>query len=427
MTLVSRTGIINTYTPAFSASGGTTTDSGGYRYHTFNSSGSFIVAGLTKSMDVLVVGSGEWVAGVAIGGGAGRVTTSTQSFAPGTYTVTVGAGGTSSSIRSNGAGETTYNIGDTGPAGGVIFITPSTAGNNTGKYFEAAPVGSIASRSWSSTTYNTYFATSTSDLTLHAVSVDIGAGERNTESIYYQRYFTLGTANADSSGLYNAAAYCWNFTYGGYSDWFLPSREEALKLPASHRTNSRWTSTEFTNDTAVYVDLSGWYFFNKSYGLMGACPVRSFTTSSVSPVFALGGYRSISNYRSAYFQGNYAYTIYDGPGGSGAGGAGIYTSAPGAGGTGITWNNFVTVGGGGGGGAFTTNDVNESGGAGGSGGGGAGGSATTSPSVTNGVNGTANTGGGGGGGARIYIDKSTTLESSGGTGGSGVVIMRYLL
>ena len=29
-----------------------------------------------------------------------------------------------------------YSIGDTGPAGGKIFITPSTAGNTTGKYFE---------------------------------------------------------------------------------------------------------------------------------------------------------------------------------------------------------------------------------------------------------------------------------------------------
>lgn len=32
-----------------------------------------------------------------------------------------------------------YRIGDTGPAGGVIFITPTTRGNTTGKYFEAAP------------------------------------------------------------------------------------------------------------------------------------------------------------------------------------------------------------------------------------------------------------------------------------------------
>ena len=33
----------------------------------------------------------------------------------------------------------TYRVGDVGPSGGLIFITPSSVGNNTGKYFEAAP------------------------------------------------------------------------------------------------------------------------------------------------------------------------------------------------------------------------------------------------------------------------------------------------
>jgi hypothetical protein len=33
----------------------------------------------------------------------------------------------------------TFAIGDIGPGGGIIFITPSTEGNSTGKYFEAAP------------------------------------------------------------------------------------------------------------------------------------------------------------------------------------------------------------------------------------------------------------------------------------------------
>ena len=40
-----------------------------------------------------------------------------------------------------------YRIGDTGPAGGKIFITPSTPGNTTGKYFEAALGGWSGSNS----------------------------------------------------------------------------------------------------------------------------------------------------------------------------------------------------------------------------------------------------------------------------------------
>ncbi len=33
----------------------------------------------------------------------------------------------------------TTKVGDTGPGGGVVFIDASTAGNNTGQCFEAAP------------------------------------------------------------------------------------------------------------------------------------------------------------------------------------------------------------------------------------------------------------------------------------------------
>ena len=39
----------------FSATGGTTTDSGGYRYHTFNSSGTFAVSAGTATGEVLAV------------------------------------------------------------------------------------------------------------------------------------------------------------------------------------------------------------------------------------------------------------------------------------------------------------------------------------------------------------------------------------
>jgi predicted phage tail protein len=37
-------------------------------------------------------------------------------------------------------------VGDVGPAGGIIFMTPSTVGNTTGKYFEAAPF--LGDRPW---------------------------------------------------------------------------------------------------------------------------------------------------------------------------------------------------------------------------------------------------------------------------------------
>jgi hypothetical protein len=425
MTLLARTGIVNTYTQPFSATGGTTTDSGGYRYHTFNSSGSFVVAGLSKSMDVLVVGGGQ--SGGHSGGAAGMFSTSTQTFATGTYTVTVGGGGSPSSIRTNGSGETIYNIGDTGPAGGIIFITPSTVGNATGKYFEVAPIAYRVIRPWCNSAYTSHAATSTDDRTLHTSALGIGSGERNTNSGYFQKYYGLGTANVDATGVNNALAYCYNFSYGGFSDWFMPSKDEGAFLPAAY--DGVISSNEINNNSVYYAKpiVSG--FTSKSSSSY-VIPVRSFTVSSVIPVFAMiPSNFGNSTYITAWWEGS--SPSFGPAGGGGATGMGQYFSYPGggatggAGGSGAIWNSFKSYGGGGGGGAESYSGAVFFGGAGGSNGGGAGGVASGS-SLTNGVSGTVNTGGGGGGYSTFYLDKNT-YESTAGQGGSGVVVVRYLL
>lgn len=102
-----------------------------------------------------------------------------------------------------------------------------------------------------------------------------------------------------------------------------------------------------------------------------------------------------------------------GGGGAGAVGGTAVNYVPGAGGAGITTSisgSSVAYGGGGGGVGLDNN-----GGAGGTGGGGAGGVSRTGARA--GTSGTANTGGGGGGG-------SSQVPTSG-SGGSGIVIIRY--
>ena len=123
-----------------------------------------------------------------------------------------------------------------------------------------------------------------------------------------------------------------------------------------------------------------------------------------------------------------------GGGGGGAGGAGIALTA-GNGGIGIistlitatqatsyavgqvSASNVYFAGGGGGGYASSASWGAFNGGAGGLGGGGAGGNGGTAQ--LNGIDGTVNSGGGAGGGAY------TGTDYSGGTGGSGVFIIRY--
>lgn len=69
--------------------GGTIVDSGGYRYHVFTASSSFVVP-VTRTVEYVVVGGGG--SSQNGGGGAGGYLSGSLS-ANGTYTITIGAGG----------------------------------------------------------------------------------------------------------------------------------------------------------------------------------------------------------------------------------------------------------------------------------------------------------------------------------------------
>jgi hypothetical protein len=85
------------------ATGGTVTTSGGYTYHTFTSSGTF-VANRRLNVDTLIVGGGGGGGGNAAGGGgAGGFVAQSTSVVPATYTVTVGAGGNRGTGNNNDA------------------------------------------------------------------------------------------------------------------------------------------------------------------------------------------------------------------------------------------------------------------------------------------------------------------------------------
>jgi hypothetical protein len=97
------TGYIEYYDPtttawigigAFSASGGSVTQSGSFTYHTFTSSGTFTVTAGAKSVDYMcVAGGGGGGSEQGAGGGAGGLIDSTFTATTGTYSVVVGAGG----------------------------------------------------------------------------------------------------------------------------------------------------------------------------------------------------------------------------------------------------------------------------------------------------------------------------------------------
>jgi hypothetical protein len=136
------TGYIEYYDPStsqwvgvgeFTASGGTVTTSGGYKYHVFSSSGTFTVSQGVKSVEVLTVAGGAsgGSRGSTIGlqggggGGAGGVFYSTLSVTTGLYTVTIGAGG---------AGVTGITQGNNGSNSQFQGLTAAVGGGGGGAY-----------------------------------------------------------------------------------------------------------------------------------------------------------------------------------------------------------------------------------------------------------------------------------------------------
>ena len=151
------------------------------------------------------------------------------------------------------AGVASYSIGDTGPSGGKVFITPSTSGNTTGLYFEVAPVSAQVQRYWAQFTPVWYNSTS-----VPLAQFDtIGTGKTNTVAIVNQ-------GNNDPT--VSAAKYCDDYTYGGFSDWFLPSRDELTQI--------------YTNRVALGNDFGIGYFWSSSEEVYDGAWVRFFTNGA---------------------------------------------------------------------------------------------------------------------------------------------------
>jgi hypothetical protein len=141
--------------------------------------------------------------------------------------------------RCNGTKET-FDVGDTGPGCGIVFYV--TDGGLHG--LEAAPSDQSTGSAWS--TITDAFANGIS-----ALPREIGTGSANTDTIISQ-----------NGGAASAAKICRDYTGGGKTDWFLPSRDELQQLYAGQTNvggffDNYWSSTEASvNNMAIYVGFS---------------------------------------------------------------------------------------------------------------------------------------------------------------------------
>ena len=153
-----------------------------------------------------------------------------------------------------------YQIGDIGPAGGIVFYDQGFTGNGW-RYLEAAPAeAEVNSIEWGTT-----------GLDISGTLTHVGSGKRNTQ-IIMDRLRALGESRC-------AAQICTNMEINGYKDWFLPSKDELdlmyknLKqngLGDFHGTYSYyWSSSQFTGSLVwgqYFSDgIQNYTFKNQSY------------------------------------------------------------------------------------------------------------------------------------------------------------------
>lgn len=143
-----------------------------------------------------------------------------------------------------------YKIGDTGPAGGIIFYDK---GNSIGgwQYLEAAPQSTEAKVIWSHER-----RVIESVINQRA----LGLGKQNTQKI-------MDVFNNRGGGFDTAARICIDLTINGFNDWFLPSFDELNWMYGNlHRKgigefkNERyayyWSSTQESSTSAFSIDFS---------------------------------------------------------------------------------------------------------------------------------------------------------------------------
>jgi hypothetical protein len=101
-----------------------------------------------------------------------------------------------------------FAVGDTGPAGGIVFYDKGSYSDGW-RYLEAATSDLSSGIQWYNGSYVVTGATATG----------IGAGETNTATV----------VSVQGSGSY-AASLCANLVLGGCDDWFLPSKDELNEM-----------------------------------------------------------------------------------------------------------------------------------------------------------------------------------------------------
>lgn len=165
---------------------------------------------------------------------ASAVYTTALSFAQTTPIKAIGmAMGKATSLLGSTTCTVSYSVGDTGPAGGLVFWVNPAAAVDGWTYLEAAPT-ETESYAWA--------LADSLPVVVGDTHTEVGTGDANTLSITHDA--TEGAAHL-----------CLDKEFGGYEDWFLPSRDELLAM-TDLTEGVYWSSSEANSTAAYAVDFS---------------------------------------------------------------------------------------------------------------------------------------------------------------------------
>ena len=182
-------------------------------------------------------------------------------------------------------GTTACAVGQKGPGGGIVFMTPSTPGNTSGLFYEAAP------STWLSPSGDPTSAWCNNETDLLGVaSMVTGTGAMDGAA---KTTVMLGVCTSGAANLADA----YTVTVNGvvYGDWFLPSKGELNQMYVNKnvigglRAVAYWSSSEADFQQAWYQGFSdGSYWNDLKMGTLYVRPVRAFA-ATLAPACADGG------------------------------------------------------------------------------------------------------------------------------------------
>ena len=170
-------------------------------------------------------------------------------------------------------GATACAVGLQGPGGGIVFMTPSTLGNTSGLFYEAAP------STWSSPSGDPPAAWCNNSTTLLGVASTVtGTGAMDGAA---KTTVTLGVCTSGAANL--ADAYTATVNGVVYGDWFLPSKGELNQMYVNKTVIGGFFSADYWSSSEADAITAWAQFFGVGFQVTNGKagpgyvrPVRAF-------------------------------------------------------------------------------------------------------------------------------------------------------